>query len=80
MPTDFAHTRRVEARFRDCDAMGHVNHALYFTFMEQCRLPFRHRLTGAANPATRTILAHAECDHRAPAHFGDQLEVRTSRA
>ena len=56
--------------------MGHVNHAVYFTYLEQCRLTFWRELTGTPSPHTRVIIARAECDYRAPAHFGDELEVR----
>lgn len=56
--------------------MGHVNHAVYFTYLEQCRLTGWRELTGGANPHTRVIVARAECDYRAPAVFGDELEVR----
>jgi acyl-CoA thioester hydrolase len=56
--------------------MGHVNHAVYFTYMEQCRLTFWREVTGTATPHTRIIIARAECDYRAPAHFGDELDVR----
>jgi acyl-CoA thioester hydrolase len=80
MSKDFAFTHPIEVRFRDCDAMGHVNNSVYFTYFEQCRLLFWRKLTGAPNPLTSIILAHAECDFRAPAHFGDPLEVRTRLA
>jgi len=76
MPTDFAYRHRLSVRFRDCDAMGHVNHAVYFTYFEQGRLTFWRELTGAPSPHTRVIIARAECDYRSPAHFGDELEVR----
>jgi acyl-CoA thioester hydrolase len=66
---------RLAVRFRDCDAMGHVNHAVYFTYLEQCRLTFWRELTGAPSPHTRVIIARAECDYRTPAHFGDELDV-----
>jgi len=72
----WAYRHRLAVRFRDCDAMGHVNHAVYFTYLEQCRLTFWRDVTGAASPHTRVIIARAECDYRAPAHFGDELEVR----
>ncbi len=75
MATDYAYRHRLSVRFRDCDAMGHVNHAVYFTYFEQCRLTFWHDLTGWPSPHTRVILARAECDYRAPAHFGDELEI-----
>jgi acyl-CoA thioester hydrolase len=76
MPTDFAYRHRLSVRFRDCDAMGHVNHAVYFTYFEQCRLTFWREATGTPSPHTRVIIARAECDYRSPAHFGDELEIR----
>jgi len=66
---------RLAVRFRDCDAMGHVNHAVYFTYFEQCRLTFWREITGTPSPHTRVIVARAECDYRAPARFGDELEI-----
>jgi acyl-CoA thioester hydrolase len=74
----FAYRHRLGVRFRDCDAMGHVNHAVFFTYFEQCRLTCWRELTGTPSPYTRVIIARAECDYRAPAHFGDELEVRLS--
>jgi acyl-CoA thioester hydrolase len=75
MPTDFVYRHRLSVRFRDCDAMGHVNHAVYLTYFEQCRLTCWREITGTPSPHTRVIIARAECDYRAPAHFGDELEV-----
>jgi acyl-CoA thioester hydrolase len=75
---EFAWRHRLSVRFRDCDAMGHANHAVYFTYFEQGRLTFWRELTGTPSPHTRVIIAHAECDYRAPAHFGDELEVRVN--
>jgi acyl-CoA thioester hydrolase len=76
MRIDCAYRHRLSVRFRDCDAMGHVNHAVYFTYLEQCRLTYWRELTGTPSPHTRVIIARAECDYRSPAHFGDELEVR----
>ena len=73
MPAAYRH--RLMVRFRDCDAMKHVNHAVYFTYFEQCRLTCWRELTGAPHPYTRVIIAHAECDYRSPAVFGDELEI-----
>lgn len=76
MATDSVYRHRLSVRFRDCDSMGHANHAVYFTYFEECRLTFWRGQTGAASPYGRVILAHAECDYRAPAVFGDELEIR----
>jgi len=71
---------RLEVRFRDCDPLGHVNNAAYFTYFEQAR--FHHwRALGIdlREPPSGTpgfILARAECDFEAQATYGDELEVR----
>jgi acyl-CoA thioester hydrolase len=75
---EFAYRHRLSVRFRDCDAMGHVNHAVYLTYFEQGRLTFWRDLTGTSSPHTRVIIARAECDYLSPAHFGDELEVRVN--
>ena len=57
--------------------MGHVNHAVYFTYMEQARLACYHSLGGAdAFPGVSTIVVHAECDYRAPAFMHEEIEIR----
>jgi len=33
--TSFEH--EIEVRFRDCDGLGHVNNAVYLTYLEQTR-------------------------------------------
>jgi acyl-CoA thioester hydrolase len=75
----FSH--RIEVRFRDCDPMGHVNNAVYLTYLEQARFAHWRALWGftlEALPegAPGVILARAEVDYRAQAHYGDTLEVR----
>ena len=81
MPTDFPFSHRVQVRFRDCDPRGHVNNAVYFTYFEECRLALWRHLSGSEGlPGTATILAHAECDFRAPAFVNDLLDVRVKVA
>ena len=67
---DFVH--RDTVRFRDVDAMGHVNNAVYLTYLEDARIAFLRPL-GADVP--EMILARAEVDFRAPLSEGDQLEI-----
>jgi acyl-CoA thioester hydrolase len=74
----FAH--RLDVRFRDCDALGHVNNAVYLTYLEQAR--FHHwRAAGvpsrpAGDGIPGVILARVEIDYRQPAKYGDVLEIR----
>jgi len=63
-------------RFRDVDAIGHVNNAVYFTYMEQARTEYWMRLFGLESlNQISFIVARAECDFKKPAHFGDEIEV-----
>jgi acyl-CoA thioester hydrolase len=73
--TGTPYRHRLTARFRDCDSMGHVNHAVYFTYLEQCRLTCWREMTGTPSPHARVIVARAACDYRSPVHFGDEVEI-----
>jgi acyl-CoA thioester hydrolase len=72
---------RLEVRFRDCDPMGHVNNAVYLTYLEQARFAHWKSLWGMGTPQMPpgmpgVILARVECDYKRPAKYGDVLEVR----
>ena len=76
-PSIFSH--RLQVRFRDCDAMGHVNNAVYLTYLEEARFAYWRSIWGAemGSPGTPTvILARAEIDYRKAATYGNVLEVR----
>ena len=76
-----AFVHRVEVRFRDCDPMGHVNNAVYLTYLEQTRFNHWRSLWGFGSPQLPpgrpgVILARVECDYKRPATYGDTLDVR----
>lgn len=78
-----AYRHRLEVRFRDCDPMGHVNNAVYLTYLEQARFAHWREIWGMnferlPEGTPGVILAHAEIDYRRPAKYGDHLEVRIS--
>jgi len=53
--------------FRDLDAFGHVNNAVYLTFFEWARARLWFELTGGSDPsAISFIVARAEIDFKAP--------------
>jgi acyl-CoA thioester hydrolase len=77
MTDAYTFRHRVEIRFSDCDAMQHVNNAVYFTYAEQARVAFWRTLVGGHRlEDINFIIARAECDYRSPATVGDLLEVR----
>ena len=66
----------VEMRFRDLDALGHVNNAVFLTYLESARLAWWTRVSRRADLARLgMILARTEIDYRSPAVFGDRLVV-----
>jgi acyl-CoA thioester hydrolase len=75
---------RLQVRFRDCDPLGHVNNAVYLTYLEQARFTLWRRQLGfvahhPSAPGPRGvgfILARAVVDFTAQARYGDDLEVR----
>jgi acyl-CoA thioester hydrolase len=67
---DFPYVRRERVRFRDCDSMGHMNNAVFSTFLEEARIEV---LGGLA----AFILARVEIDFRAELRAGEEVEVRT---
>lgn len=77
---------RLQVRFRDCDPLGHVNNAVYLTYLEQARfnlwraqMGFTAKVVTAPGPrGLGFILARVEFDFRAQARYGDELEVRLS--
>lgn len=71
----FVHTETV--RFRDVDSMGHMNNAVYATFLEQARIAFL-RPRGADQ--STMILARLEIDFRAPVATGEEVTIEVRPA
>jgi acyl-CoA thioester hydrolase len=83
MSSAFVH--RLAVRFADCDPLGHVNNAVYLTYLEETR--FAHWRAkwgyGTEDPEPDipgVILARVEIDYRAQAHHGDVLDIRMTVA
>jgi acyl-CoA thioester hydrolase len=74
--SDYTFEHEIEVRFRDLDAMGHVNNAVYLSYLEQARVAYWQRLTGATGVFRQFILARVECDYRAPVTLGERVVVR----
>jgi acyl-CoA thioester hydrolase len=77
-----AYSIPVEVRFNDIDGMGHVNNALFLTYLEHCRMRFFTEEAGSKSERDFPfILAHAAIDYRAPLKIGHHPVVKmwTSR-
>jgi acyl-CoA thioester hydrolase len=67
---DFVHRERV--RFRDVDGMGHVNNAVFLTYLEEARIAYLLRFGAEVGSM---ILARVEIDFRSPLRTGDEIDV-----
>jgi acyl-CoA thioester hydrolase len=75
MPS-FKFSTHIEVRFRDLDALGHVNNAVYLTYFEIARLHYWKKLFGnEAFHRHSFVVVRAECNYRSPAHAGEVLRV-----
>jgi acyl-CoA thioester hydrolase len=65
--------RLVPVRWRDSDALGHVNHAVFVTYLEEGRDAFYRQVLGDQN----YVVVRIELDLRAEVRHGDeQVTVR----
>jgi acyl-CoA thioester hydrolase len=77
-PTPFEHRLRV--RYAETDQMGVVYHANYLVYMDEARTMFLGRLGRDYAELERAgvglAVRRAEVRYRAPARYGDELDVR----
>lgn len=53
----------LAVRWRDCDAMGHVNNAVYATYIEQARVDFLEEVVGLDTQGDGLVLASLTIDY-----------------
>ncbi len=74
----FRFSTTVDVRWRDLDALNHVNNAVYFTYMEQARVGYLRELglVEEVPAAIGFILAEASCTFKSPLRLGERVTVR----
>ena len=76
MTDDFRHRTRVEVRFRDIDAFGHVNNAVVSSYVELARVRYLVDVLQVQPIGVMPlILAHISIDYLSPILFEDVVEV-----
>ena len=75
VPPPFTVRCEIHPRFRDTDAMGHINNAVYVTYLEVARQEYWRRFDGADYRRVPFILASVSCDFRSEAQVSEVLEV-----
>jgi acyl-CoA thioester hydrolase len=76
----FVHAQEVT--FRDLDVFGHVNNAVYLTYIENARIGYMREVLGVESPEDLlVIVAKVNIDFRSRASLGEVLDIgaRVSR-
>ncbi len=66
-----AYAVELEVRFRDIDAMGHVNNAVYATYIEQARTRYVRDVLETDLASIPTVLASLSIEYRRPVLLSD---------
>ncbi len=76
MTDDFRHRTRVDVRFRDIDAFGHVNNAVVSSYIELARIRYLVDVLQVEPIGVMPlILANISIDYRSPIFFQDTVEI-----
>ena len=66
------HEKRVEIRWSDVDGYGHVNNAVYSTYLEECRDEWLDRALGDPEGSWDFVLARVAIDFRRELRLEDE--------
>lgn len=68
---------KVQTRYSDTDAMGHISSGSYVTFLEVGRLAFFHEVEKLTAVPDSMVVANITLDYLQECHYGDDIEVVT---
>jgi acyl-CoA thioester hydrolase len=72
----FRFSTAQEVVLRDLDSFGHVNNAVYLTFVENSRIDYLREVVGMRRrDEIRNIMASVSIEFRAEVSFEDELEI-----
>jgi acyl-CoA thioester hydrolase len=67
--------KRIEIRWRDVDAYGHVNNAVYLNYLEEARDAWVQAILGPVGTTWDFVLARVEIDFRAELTQDDHAAI-----
>jgi len=77
---DYPVWKALEVRWSDMDSMGHVNNAVYFTYLEMARIGFLRAegaVSGMKVDGKGLGLVSIKCDFKRQVHYPATLEIGT---
>jgi acyl-CoA thioester hydrolase len=73
------HEKRIEIRWNDLDVYGHVNNAIYLTYLEEVRDEWLGGTLGDPDQVWNWVLVHVEIDYRRELALAHDIAVATCR-
>ena len=79
--TNYPSETKIQVTFRDLDALGHVNNAVFFSYLESARIKYITQFIEQGLPnqfellSIPIILVEATCTYKSQALFGEHLTV-----
>jgi acyl-CoA thioester hydrolase len=73
--SDFNYEIEMTVRYRDIDEMGHVNNAVYATYMEQARVQFIEDVVDEPMMDVGGVVADLQIDFERPISWGQEVTV-----
>lgn len=72
---EFSYEQEVQVRFQDLDAVGHVNNAVYATYLEEARIGYLKEVFDVDTQELGAVIANLEIDFRRPVTDDTQVTV-----
>jgi len=67
------HTKEIEIRWRDLDALGHVNNVVFLTYLEEARDEWLARVLDPPGGLWSYVVARVEIDYRRELTLADDV-------
>lgn len=71
----FNYEIQFDVQFRDLDSMGHVNNAVYASYIEQARIQYLQDLVGDEFGELTAVIATLDMEFERPIEYGETVTV-----
>jgi len=73
--TAFSYSTDIQTRYRDIDGMGHVNNAVYVSYLESARQGYYRDVIGERLDRVDTVVARLAVEYEASIELEQHVEV-----
>lgn len=76
--SEFRYETTIPVRYRDLDPLGHVNNAVYVTYLEHARISYLNAVLDVDLEAIDVVIANLEIDYKQSITLGAEVTVALS--